>query len=89
MHVSYQLTVSATCPVDHAVRDDYTVVIEAEEMIKIESLLALMEEYRPKVMFQEDLTRDIAQQIATATKVTTAGTHSGVKTVCICATLSP
>jgi hypothetical protein len=89
MHVSYQLTVSATCPVNDKVRDDYVVVIEAEEMIKVEDLIALMEEYRSEVLFQEDLTRDIAHRLATAGKVTTTGTHSGVKTTCTCTTHSP
>lgn len=83
MHVSYRLKVSATCPADRSVRDDYEVVIEAAEMIKVEELIELMAEYRTVAMFQEEMTKDIAKQLAVASKVTTTGMHSGVETVCV------
>jgi len=82
MHVSYRMSVSATCPVDRSVRDDYTVTIAAEEMIKVEDLITLMAEYRTKVMYQEHLTQDIADRIAECISVTTLGMHSGVSIKC-------
>lgn len=85
MHVSYRLRFSATCPVDPSVRDDYEVVIETDGMIKVEDLIALLDEYRPLAMFQEELTQDIMRRLATAAKVTTTGMHSGVETVCVVA----
>lgn len=82
MHVTYTTKFTARCPVDDRVTDDYTLMIEADEMIKVEDLLAVLNVYRDKAMFQEEITQDIALRFAECGKVRTSGTHSGVLTVC-------
>lgn len=64
-------------------RDDYEVVIETGKMIKVEELIALLDEYRPLAMFQEELTQDIVRRLGAVSKVMTTGMHSGVETVCV------
>lgn len=83
MHVTYTAKFHARCPVDDRVTDVYTVTIEADEMIKVEDLLAVLNEYRSKAMFQEEITQDLAMRFAECGKVTTSGTHSDVVTVCV------
>lgn len=83
MRVSYRCNFDAKCPMNAKVVDHYTLLIEADGMIKAEDLRAVLSGYAGKAMFQEEITQDIATRFAPIGKVTTTGFHSGVETVCV------
>lgn len=68
------------CPVNGAL-DTYHVSVEANRMIKVEDILAIVAAV-PEKMFQEDITAHLAAELCCG--VTTTGYHSGVKTTCVC-----
>jgi len=83
MRVSYRCNFDGLCPMNPKIVDHYTLLIEADAMIKVEELRELLAGYAQKAMFQEDITADIASRFAQIGKVTTSGLHSGVETVCM------
>jgi hypothetical protein len=82
MVCEYVLPLVCRCPVDSTVVDSYTVTVTAAGMIRVEDLVAELDKYRDRVIFQEDVTRALAN--ALGARVETVGSHSGVKTRCVC-----
>ena len=80
MKVEHRLTIAAICPVDGS-RDIYKVTVETREMIDVEQILAEVAHATKQAVYQEHLTVQLAA--ALGTRVTTKGTHSGVRTVCV------
>jgi ribonuclease I len=78
MHVTYDLSIHAQCPVDDA-QDHYAVTVEAHRAVRVETILAVVADLPPR-LFQEDITQWLAA--ALGCRVTTVGYHSGVKTTC-------
>ncbi len=82
MNVTYQFQLFARCPTDHE-PDVYDVTVESTRTIRAEDLLAeaaeigAWEEHQP----QEDITVKLARKFAA--RVTTVGSHYGVKTTCV------
>jgi NADPH-dependent 7-cyano-7-deazaguanine reductase QueF len=74
--------VRCQCPVDGAY-DIYDLVIDSNEFIQIENIKTLILRFKDLKMFQEDLTKSIAQTLShdslTSFTVKTIGYHSGVK----------
>jgi len=66
------------CPVDDAL-DRYDLRVEANDMVKVEDIVAAVEAL-PKKAFQEELTQILAAKLGCI--VTTIGHHSGIKTTC-------
>lgn len=81
MLVRHSLTITASCPVDGK-PDHYEAVVECVRVVKVEDILAAVQQLRDRKVFQEELTQELARTLGA--KVTTTGYHSGVKTVCEC-----
>lgn len=81
MLVKHHFTVTAICPVDLK-PDHYEAVVECSCVVKVEDILAAVEGLKGRCIFQEALTQELARLLGA--KVTTAGYHSGVKTICEC-----
>jgi len=79
--VRHSLTITASCPVDGK-PDHYEAVVECVRVVKVEDILAAVQQLRDRKVFQEELTQELARTLGA--KVTTTGYHSGVKTVCEC-----
>ena len=82
MRVRHELTVQAKCPVDNK-RDVYTCYVYARGVVKVEDILAAVQELTKddRPVFQEAFTQDLHR--ALACKVKTVGYHSGVKTLAV------
>jgi hypothetical protein len=78
MNVVHELMFSRRCPVDDA-QDRYELLVEATWLVKVEDILAAVKAL-PEKAFQEELTTKLAAKLGC--RVTTIGTHSGVKTTC-------
>lgn len=80
MYVTYQVSFVACCPVNDGT-DEYSLTLESGHMIPVENLLDFLKVYRREAKYQEEITREIADQF-NARKATTHGFHSGVETTC-------
>jgi NADPH-dependent 7-cyano-7-deazaguanine reductase QueF len=76
MTCNYELKVRAKCPVDGS-EDIYDFTLRSTKMYTVESLLALMEPFAEMKVFQEDLTKMIADDLGC--EAISVGVHSGVK----------
>jgi hypothetical protein len=77
----YTLHITAICPVD-MLPDVYRLRVRANRVIPVEDILAAAKKATATAAYQEDITQALHR--ALACEVTTAGWHSGVKTVCRC-----
>lgn len=78
---TYELIVTARCPVQPSLVDVYNAKIESEEMIGVETILQVFLDKQEITIFQEDLAKYAAGVLSA--KVTLTGHHSGVKTTSI------
>lgn len=81
MRVEHQLTVFSTCPVDER-RDVYRVVVRTNRTVKVEDILAAVEQNTKKAVFQEELTKLLAKSLGC--EVETRGWHGEVYTTVVC-----
>jgi hypothetical protein len=81
MKTTHELSFTRRCPVHNGL-DHYELIVEttAEEIVKVEEILAAVERLGPK-LYQEELTSALAAELPGCT-ITTRGIHSGVKTTC-------
>lgn len=75
----YEFQTNARCPADGAVIT-FDVQVISERMITVEDLLSLTNRLTGKPIMQEPFTARLADELSA--KVTTIGTHSGVKITC-------
>ena len=81
MKNTYKIEVRAQCPVNPSDTDIYSFTIESESIIEVEKINAFFEKHAGKnKVFQEILTNKCA--VALGSKVTSVGTHSGIKVTC-------
>lgn len=81
MRNRYEIEVRAQCPVNPADTDLYAFVIESEDIIEVERIVAFFGKHAGKnKVFQEKLTN--AAAVALGAKVTSTGWHSSVKVTC-------
>ena len=78
---TYELTVTARCPVQPSLVDIYRATVESEEKINVETILQIFLDKQEITIFQEDLAKYAAGVLNA--KVTLIGYHSGVKTTSI------
>ena len=83
MRCRYELRLRSICPVNDGV-DQYEVIIETTQEIRVEDLLDLVEHYRETKATQEEITQRLVKDFDEEVTVTTVGYHSGVKTTVIC-----
>lgn len=82
MKNTYEIEVRAQCPVVPTDTDLYRFIIESESIIEVEKILEFMKKNAgQKEVFQESLTQQCA--VALGARVTSIGTHSGVRVTCI------
>jgi hypothetical protein len=79
MRVEHVFQLKAVCPVDERI-DEYTVTVTIDRLVKIEDMLGFAQAMGSRPVFQEDLTRLLADRLDG--KVVTVGMHSGVRTTC-------
>jgi hypothetical protein len=79
MRVEHVFQLKAHCPVDERI-DEYTVTVVIDRLVKIEDILGFAQALGSRPIFQEDLTRLLAEKLDG--KVMTVGMHSGVRTTC-------
>jgi GTP cyclohydrolase I len=78
MEITYSLPIMARCPSNgHA--DVYTLLVVANEMILVERILEVAEQFSGETLYQEELTQKLADELDTY--VQTTGNHFGVETV--------
>lgn len=82
MNVTYSLTITCRCPVDTSVLDTYEVEVEVKRCLPVEQILEAVQELTATPAFQEDITQALSTRLGA--RVTSRGTHSGVRTVCEC-----
>lgn len=82
MKNTYEIQVRAQCPVVPDDTDLYHFMIESEEIIEVEKIIAFVKKHAGKKnVFQEALTQKCATTLGA--RVTSVGVHSGVKVTCI------
>jgi hypothetical protein len=82
MNCIYEIEVRAQCPVNPTDTDLYAFKIESEALIEVEKIVAFFAANAGKEkVFQEALTQACAVRLGA--KVTSVGSHSGVKVTCI------
>lgn len=81
MKVIHKLQITAICPVDN-LPDVYECTITARRIIKVEDILAAVEEVKAKPAFQEEICQELHRKLAC--KVRLIGYHSGVETKVMC-----
>lgn len=91
MKCEYKLHVAAKCP--KGGRDEYLVIVEADTMIPVETIISIIDVEVAKPVFQEAMTQLIAEQLdhlpvdstdqPVVGVVRTIGYHSGVRTECV------
>lgn len=81
MRVEHRLTVFSRCPVD-ARRDIYTVFVRTNRIVKVEDILEAIADNTKEPVFQEALTRRLADAIGC--EVETQGWHGEVFTTVVC-----
>lgn len=79
MKCSYEFFAVGKCPEDGS-DDPYRVVIEADHMIPVESILEQSAAILADPIFQEDYTARLAGWLGA--RVSTSGNHKGVQTKC-------
>jgi hypothetical protein len=81
LHNKYEIEVRAQCPVNPSDTDLYAFTIESQALIEVEKIVKFFADnaFANKV-FQEALTQQCA--VTMGAKVTSVGTHSGVKVTC-------
>jgi hypothetical protein len=79
MHVTYRSSFSTG-----ATRSRYSIVIETDTTVEVKDLISVMNDYETSTMYQEDITRAIAERFKRHgwIKVTTEGDHGHVNIVC-------
>ncbi len=86
MVVTYETTITGTCPADVTVTDVYELLVRSSETIPVETLLEVIQDAgRGGPAYQEELTDMIHSLLAESYEVLavqTTGVHSGVRTVC-------
>lgn len=81
---TYETRVVARCPADEAVVDIYELTVtKTTGMVPVERILAALADFVLTPVYQEDLTREIAERLGEHVTVRTVGLHSGVSTVCV------
>lgn len=79
--VEHEISISGICPVTGG-RDCYSAKIRVRRIVKVEDIIAAMDNLPKQPMYQEDLTAHIA--IILEAEVETIGHHSGIRTKVIC-----
>lgn len=77
MKVTHSLIVNARCPANGN-KDEYETTIEVARLIRTEEIATICGQYAEQKVWQEDLTRLLAQQFDAT--VTTVGLHGIVTT---------
>lgn len=80
MNVQHRFRLHGTCPVDGAT-DRYVVTVLADRVVTVELILAVALAATVKPIFQEDLTRRIAERLRDV-RVRTVCQHGDVRTRC-------
>jgi cytochrome c oxidase assembly protein Cox11 len=78
MQCKYETRVATVCPANRAVLDHYDVTFLHIAMIPVEDIVAALNGYSGKEVFQEDLTKALSEMFKC--RVITVGFHSNVKT---------
>ncbi len=81
MLTEHRLTIEAKCPVDDTT-DTYNVYVRTTSLMGIEEIKAVVAGVTTEPLYQEDLTRNLGEQLIDVTEVETHGIHSGVYTTC-------
>jgi hypothetical protein len=81
MTCNYELKVRAKCPVDGS-DDVYDFTLRSTKMHTVEFLLSIMDAFAEMKVFQEDLTKMIADDLGC--EAISVGMHSGVKVTVRC-----
>jgi len=82
MKNKYEVEVRAQCPVNPADTDLYAFTIESESLIEVEKIVAFFKSNAgAQKVFQEALTQQCA--VTLGARVTSVGSHSGVKVTCV------
>lgn len=82
MMTTYEFTVTATCPANGS-RDEYKFTMDFAGMLRVEGIFDTISLLTAQPIYQEHLTQKIHDAFE-AQQTVSVGTHSGVKTTCIC-----
>ena len=78
----HRLTIEAKCPVD-GTTDTYNTYIRTTSLVGVEEIIAEAKAITAGgPIYQEDLTRNLAERLPAVVEVETHGIHSGVYTTC-------
>lgn len=77
--IQYKFQIKSLCPADGRV-DIYKVTIQSSTFIDVGEISSIQSDSETKVIYQEDLTRELADRFHC--KVTTTGWHYGVQIIC-------
>lgn len=75
----YSTVCRAVCPVDHTIRDVYTMTLRTLKFIPVEDIVATIKEVESMQIYQEELTTRFS--VVFDCECTLIGHHSGVKIV--------
>ena len=79
MKVKHTLEIKARCPVNDG-QDTYRLTVTVDRLVKVEDILEAVRKLTAEPIFQEDLTRRLASELAAS--VHTTGRHGEVETEC-------
>ncbi len=77
----HRLTIEAKCPKDGST-DTYNTYVRTSAILAVETIIAEAKEIGSDPIYQEELTRALAERVPGAVEVETHGIHSGVYTTC-------
>lgn len=75
----YKIDFTAKCPNNTIVIDKYKLTLKTERLIEVESIIEFLNTLKEDVIFQEDLTKKIAEHFNCTAKL--VGWHFNVKIV--------
>lgn len=75
----YKIEFTAKCPNNSMVVDKYKLTLKTENLIQVEEIIAYVEMLQRESVFQEDLTKKIAEHFNCTAKI--IGWHFNVKVV--------
>lgn len=76
----HRLKIVALCPVNDS-HDIYEVEVVTDAVLPVEEILDAVAELTRQPIYQETLTEELADRLKAT--VTSYGSHSGVRTVCV------
>lgn len=75
----YKIEFTAKCPNNGIIVDKYKLTLKTNELIEVEKIISYLETLQQESLFQEDLTKTIAEHFNCTAKI--VGCHFNVKVV--------